>query len=80
MPSNETGHLIGRIPISRPIREFITKATSEIDGHRPHPLIPFDLQVNSSLEVLASTLPKLEVLGVNLLVIEVKELKFDIYF
>ena len=38
------------------------------------------LIVNSSLEVVASSSPKLEVLGVNLQVIEVKELKFDIYF
>ena len=37
------------------------------------------LIVNSSLEAVASTLPKLEVLGVNLQVIEVKELKFYIY-
>ena len=29
---------------------------------------------------MASTLPKLELLGVNLQVIEVKELEFDLYF
>ena len=39
-----------------------------------------DLLVNSSLEAMASTLPKLVVLGVNLEVIEAKELEFDIYF
>ena len=38
------------------------------------------LIVNSSLEAVASTLPKLEVLGVDLQVIEVKEFEFDIFF
>ena len=38
------------------------------------------LIVNSSLEAVATTLTKLEVLGVNLQVIQVKELEFDIYF
>ena len=37
------------------------------------------LVVNKSLEAVASTLSKLEVLGVNLQVIEVKKLKFYIY-
>ena len=46
----ETGHLIGHITISRPIRCFVTKQTSEINAHRPHPLIPFDLQVNKPHE------------------------------
>jgi len=32
------------------------------------------------LEAVVSTLVKLEVLGVNLQVIEVKELEFDLYF
>ena len=42
--------MIGHILISRPIRASITKESSErgdeIDAHRPHPLISFDLQVN----------------------------------
>ena len=36
--------------------------------------------LDGSLEAMASNLNKLEVLGVKLQVIEVKELEFDIYF
>ena len=71
--SYETVRLIGCISICRPIRFTET--------NEPHqPLISFGLQGNLSMNHLALNVTKLEVLGIKLWVIEVVELKFDIYF
>ena len=58
---------------------FIECTPSEITTIE-RPQTRSDLVVNSVLEAVDSTLPKLEVIDVNLRVIEAKELKFDIDF
>ena len=79
-PSYETCVLIGCLSISWPIRGFVTEETWEQNEANEWPQTWSGLIVNSSLEAVAIAVTKSEVLGVNLQVIKVKELKFDIHF
>ena len=59
--------------IQKPMKVFLKKRRAA-----SHPLLPFDLQGNKIMKHLTSTSTNLNVLGVNLWVMEVEEVNFQV--